>query len=392
MKKGFLSRPQVTVEWIHLMSLRETIRKLTPYSPGKPIEELRREFGITGEVIKLASNENPLGPSPKAVEALRNASGEVHRYPDASGFELRQALAKKHKIPIEQIVLGSGSDELIHYIGLIFLEPGDHQIMAHPGFSRYEALATLVGATTSKVPVDEDGKHDLDAMAKEVNEKTKIIWIANPNNPTGTIVRKKELRSFHDELPSDIILVFDEAYFDFVEDSEMPDSLEWIKENRANKARVIGLRSFSKTYGLAGLRIGYGVFPPDIADAIHRVRMPFNANLLAQIAARAAIEDEKFLERSKRANREAIEKLTAICKKYNAKVCESHANFVWADFGRPTLPIYEALLKKGVIVRPGASFGAPNCLRISTGLPHELEIFEKAIGEVLEPQADVSQG
>lgn len=365
------------------MSIKETIRKLTPYSPGKPIEELRREFGIRGEIIKLASNENPLGPSPKAVEALKKAAKEIHRYPDASGFELRKALAKKHDIPIEQIVLGSGSDELIHYIGLIFLEPGDHQIMAEPGFSRYEPLATLVGAKTSKVPVDKNGKHDLEAMAKQVNKKTKIVWIANPNNPTGTIVRKRELRSFIDDLPQGVVLVLDEAYFDFVEDSEMPDSLEWVRENRADKAKVIGLRSLSKTYGLAGVRIGYGFFPPEIADAIHRIRMPFNANSLAQIAALAALGDKEFLERSKQANRDAIEKLTQICTRYYAKVYESHANFVWADFDRPTQPIYEALLRKGIIVRPGSTFGASNCLRISAGLPYELEIFEKTLGLIL---------
>jgi histidinol-phosphate aminotransferase len=355
--------------------IRPNVLKMHPYSPGKPIEEAQRELGLE-RVIKLASNENPLGPSPKAVRAAADAAAQMHLYPDASGYALRQALAKRHALPYEQIVLGNGSDELIHLLGLALLGPDDELMVGNPSFVRYDAAAQIAPCRLVKIPLDTRFRHDLPAMAKAVTERTKLVFVANPNNPTGTVVTRTEWRAFLRDLPKTTLAVLDEAYFEFAAHLEdFPDSMEDVREG----LRVVGMRTFSKTYGLAGIRMGYAACPPVIADALFRIREPFSVNSLAQSAAMAALDDEAHLARTIENNRLGLETIAGAFRAVGVEPCESYGNFVFADLGRPAAPVLDGLLRKGVIVR---GLGHPQWLRVSVGTPEENELFAKALQAV----------
>lgn len=362
-----------------MLRIRSEVLAMQPYSPGKPIEETQREFGLS-QVIKLASNENPLGPSPKAVEAIRSAVGQLHLYPDAAGYNLRHALAKKFSVPPDQILLGNGSDELLHYLGLIMLEGRqDEIVVGHPSFVRYEAAARLAGSKIIRVPLTADLRHDLPAMAAAITESTRMVFIANPNNPTGTIVTRTEFEDFLESIPRSVMVVMDEAYAEFAaHEPSYPTSLDYL-----DTGRVVGLRTFSKAYGLAGIRVGYGWSSYDVADAINRARQPFDVNSLAQVAAIAALEDENFLTRTLEENRHSLSRIESAFRAVGLSCTPSYANFVCADLRQPAEPIFRALLEKGVIVRSGHVLGMPNHLRVSAGTRAESEQFAAALYAVM---------
>ncbi len=357
--------------------IRPNVLELEPYSPGKPIEEVKREFGLT-DVVKLASNENPLGPSPRAIEAAARAMQTANLYPDGNCYELRQAVAKHVGVAPEYFLFGNGSDELIHYIGLTFLMPGDEVITGYPSFVRYDAAAKLNDAVLHLVPLREH-RFDLPAILKQVNARTKLIFIANPNNPTGTVVTADEVESFVRDLPSHVVVVFDQAYQEYVSRADYPDTLRYVREGR----NIIILRTFSKAYALAGLRVGYAIAHPEIIDAINRVREPFNVNSVAQSAALAALHDQEHLQRAVALNRQGLEYFYAQCDRLGLKYVRSEANCLMVDLGRDTQPIFQQLLRRGVIVRTGHIFGLPTYLRITTGKPEENERFIRALEEVL---------
>ncbi len=369
-----------------MIPIRPHILKMQPYSPGKPISEVKRELGLQ-EVVKLASNENPFGPSPRAVEAVRAAASDLHLYPDAAAYELRTRLSERFGVPFEQIVVGNGSDELIHLLGLALLgDPEDEVIVGHPSFVRYDAAAHLAPCKLVSVPLGEDLRFDLAAMAAAVTPRTKMLFIANPNNPTGTVVRKAELDALVSTLPPQVTLVLDEAYFEFAEHlPEFPNSVDYL---RAGK-NVIGLRTFSKAYGLAGVRLGYGFAPAALTDAIHRIREPFNVNSLALVAGVAALEDGEHVRKTVENNRRGQSRLAGAFEAHGAKPYESFANFVFADLGRPAQPVFRALLNRGVIARSGEVFGRPTCLRVSIGTEAEtdrfIEAFDAAMRETAAP-------
>jgi histidinol-phosphate aminotransferase len=353
------------------------IEQLAPYQPGKPIDEVRRELGLT-DVIKLASNENPLGPSPRAIEAIHRCAETVHLYPDGSAHELRQALAAHHGTPPDHLIFGNGSDELLHYLGVTFLNPGDEVIQGDPSFVRYEAAAVLHGAVLHKAPL-RNHVHDLQAMADRINARTRMVFIANPNNPTGTIVTEDEVRRFVERVPDRCIVVFDEAYHGYVTSPDYPDTIRYVQEGR----NVVVLRTFSKIYGLAGLRVGYGLARPEIVRLIEKVREPFNVNLIAQAAACEALRDTAHLERSARVNRQGKRFLEAAFDELGLTYAPSEANFVWFDVGRSASGVAAGLLRRGVIVR---AFNLPGCerfIRVTIGTQEENERFLAALKDVL---------
>jgi histidinol-phosphate aminotransferase len=352
---------------------------MRPYSPGKPIDEVKRELGLT-EVVKLASNENPLGPSPMAIEAVRKAAAEMHIYPDASGFAVKEALSGHFGCPSNQILLGNGSDELIRYLGDILLSGSDTElIMGDPSFVRYESAAELAGAGLVKVPLTRDLRHDVDAMADAFSPRTRLVYIANPNNPTGTVVTRAEVDRLLARLPSGAVLVLDEAYYEFgAHLGEYPDSLNYVKAG----APVVGLRTFSKAYGLAGIRLGYGFASREIADAIDRAREPFNVNSLAQAAAIAALGDPEHVRKTVAENGRGLAAIAAACDQLGYLTIPSYANFVLIDLGRPAEPVFQALLREGVIVRSGHVLGLPTYLRVSVGSAAEVATFITALQKV----------
>lgn len=360
--------------------IRSNILGMRPYSPGKPIDEVRRELGLD-HIIKLASNENPWGPSPLAVAAVKAAAEEMHLYPDGAAFTLRKAISDHYGVPMSQIVAGDGSDELISLIGLALLgSPDDEVLTGDPTFVRYAAAAELAPCKLVKVPLDPGEKHDLAAMAEAFTSKTKLVFVANPNNPTGTAVNRSELEAFIKKLPSQAVLVLDEAYFEFASAymKDYPSSKDYLSTDR-----VVGLRTFSKAYGLAGLRVGFGFFPEWLADGIERVRSPFNVNSLAQVGGAAALNDTAHLRKTIDGTRSSLERLTAALERVGAKPTPSFANFVWADMKRPARPVFQALLERGIIVRPGDVLGNANALRVSVGTNEEMDAFEGALKEVM---------
>jgi histidinol-phosphate aminotransferase len=363
------------------LPIRPNVQRMHPYSPGKPVSEVRRELGLE-RVYKLASNENPLGPSPKSVRAVQELALNMHSYPDGAAFDLKQALSARLDIGPDQIFLGNGSDECIRMLGWVLLDPEDEVIVGDPSFICYDETANLAPCTLIKVPLDANERHDLPAMAAAVTDRTKIIFIANPNNPTGTIVRRQELTAFLDQVPERVLVVLDEAYFEFAQlDPAYPDGIVEVK----SRPNACVLRTFSKTYGLAGVRVGYGVGPVELVEAIQRARQPFNVNSLAQAAAIAALDDHDHLAATIANNKRGLERLSAALCSAGARVCESYANFVYADLGRPASPVFQALLERGIIVRTGEPFGRPNAIRVSVGTEEEMAAFEVALAEVLEP-------
>ncbi|MEK7842342.1 MAG: histidinol-phosphate transaminase [Deltaproteobacteria bacterium] len=350
----------------------DEIETLIPYPPGKPIEEVERELGIKGS-IKLASNENPLGPSPKAVDAVSKALKNLHRYPDGGCYYLKEKLAKRLGVKPENLIIGNGSNEIIELVVRTFLRPGAEAIMGNPSFAVYPLVVPAAGGKAVLVPL-KNLTHDLDAMADAITEKTKIVFIANPNNPTGTMVAKKELDKFCARMPEDIILVLDEAYYEFVTSRDFPNSFEYLKEGK----NVVILRTFSKIYGLAGLRIGYGIAPEKLVFYMNKVRQPFNVNSLAQIAAMAALDDEEHLKKSQKNNKEGLEYLFNELKAMGIEHVTTQANFFLIKVGKGK-EIYDALLRQGVIVRPMASYGLGEYIRVTVGTAEENKRFMEAI-------------
>ncbi|MEQ1484863.1 histidinol-phosphate transaminase [Methyloglobulus sp.] len=353
------------------------VRQLVPYIAGKPIEELERELGLT-DIIKLASNENPLGPGKKALAAIQAALPKLTLYPDGNGFNLKAALAKKYALNVDQITLGNGSNELLELVARAFLAPGLEAMFSQHAFAVYPIVTQAVGANAVIVPALHFG-NDLEAMAARISDLTRVIFIANPNNPTGTLLGQVDLQRFISALPKHCLCVLDEAYFEFVGDKEGINSLDWLKQN----PNLIITRTFSKAYGLAGLRIGYGLSSPEIADILNRVRQPFNNNALALVAAEAALGDDGYLQQTIAVNSQGMSELTAGFKSLGLEWIPSAGNFVSVDLKRPGQPVYEALLRKGVIVRPVANYGLPNHLRISIGTPAENQFFLKVLAETL---------
>jgi histidinol-phosphate aminotransferase len=353
------------------------VRGLIPYSPGKPVEEVERELGIA-DAVKLASNENPLGPSPKAVDAIAAALKNVHRYPDGGGYYLKQRLARQFGLTPDHFILGNGTNELLELVARVFLVPGDEAVYAHPAFVVYDMVVQVTGARKVRVPL-RNYVHDLEAMAEAVTPRTKMIFVGNPNNPTGTWVPPQAIADFMGRVPADVIVVFDEAYSEYLPPDLRPDTVRAVREGRP----VLVLRTFSKIYGLAGLRIGYGIATPAMNEVLNRVRQPFNTNDLAQRAALAALDDEEHVERCRRVNEEGKQYLAAELAALGAKVVPTAANFFLVDVGRSGPAVAEALLRKGIIVRPVAGAGLPRHLRITIGTPTENRRLVTALKAVL---------
>jgi histidinol-phosphate aminotransferase len=352
------------------------IAALDPYQPGKPIEELERELGIQ-DSVKVASNENPLGPSPKAVEAIRAAAERVNRYPDGASFRLRQALSRRLGVGANQLVFGTGADEMLELVAKSFLGPGDEAVYAWPSFAMYPIVVKGMGATPIAVPLNAEMAHDLPAMAAAVGERTRVVMVCNPNNPTGTSVGAEAFDRFAAALPEGVILVVDEAYFEFVRRDDFPDAFSWV----SRRPGTVVLRTFSKIYGLAGLRVGYGVTDAETAGYLERARHPFNVNLLAEAAALAALDDEEHVERTLRTNREGAEYLARELEILGIQIWPTDANFLLAKVGAG---IYDLLLREGVIVRPLAGFGLPEHVRITIGTARENEKLVKALQRIRE--------
>ena len=359
-------------------SVRPNVLKMAAYSPGKPIEEVRRELGLT-DVVKLASNENPLGPSPLAVQAVIAAASGMHSYPDASGYAVRQALATHYGIGAEHIVLGNGSDEILNVLGQVFLDGPDHRaVMGWPSFLRYPATAQLADSQCVKVPLDAAWRHDVSAMIAALTPSTRLVFIANPNNPTGTLVPSSEIERLIAALPGGAVLVLDEAYYEFARDVPgYPDSLQWVREGRP----VVVTRTFSKSYGLAGIRVGYAFAPLEVVDAFNRVREPFDVNSLAQAAAIAALQDTDHLAKTLSVNTAGLARIESRMKELGFATVESFANFVCIEVG-DAKAVAEALLREGVIVRSGHVFDMPGHLRVTIGRPEEVERFLTAFEKV----------
>lgn len=360
-----------------LASANAGIQALKPYEPGKPIDELERELGIT-DIIKLASNESPLGPSPKGLRAAQEALLDLHRYPDGSGHRLKAALAKKLGVNSKQVTLGNGSNDVLDLIVRCWLSPGDELIFSQYGFAVYPIAALSCNAKPVVVPAKNYG-HDLDAMLAAITENTRIICIANPNNPTGTWLSAEAIDSFLAQVPKHILVVLDEAYFEYVEESDYPDGLARLPKY----PNVIVARTFSKMYGLSGLRVGYAVSSLEIAEVLNRVRQPFNCNSIALAAAEAALEDHEYLAESLRINREGLQQVNAGLAELGLETIPSVTNFVAFDCGQPAAGVFEALLAEGVITRPLAGYQMPNHLRVSIGLPEENQRFLAALKKVL---------
>jgi len=359
------------------MKVPEYITALKSYIPGKPIEELEREYGISG-AVKLASNENPIGPSPKAVESIMGALKNLHRYPDATNHRLGMRLAEKLKVSVDQIVIGNGSNEIIELLVRTFLREGDEVIIPEPSFLMYEIMVQAGGGRPVKVALKER-VIDLERMARSVSPKTRMIFANNPNNPTGTIVSKGDFELFLQRVPPEVIVVMDEAYIEFVRDKTCPIGFDYL----GGEKTVVSLRTFSKAYGLAGLRIGYGVMDAALADLMHRVRQPFNISLLAQVGALAALDDDAFLNKTLGIVHSGLEFLYGEVEKLGLRYFPTQANFFLIDMKRDARVVFKALLRDGVIVRPMAAYGYPNYIRINAGLPEDNQRFVEALSKVI---------
>ena len=354
------------------------LRDLVAYEPGKPIEDVARELGLDpANIIKLASNENPLGPSPKALAAMHDALAQAHIYPDGGGWKLRQAIAGKFGLGMENVILGNGSNEIIELLGHAFLKPGTNIVAAEHAFVVYTLMATLLGAGTIEVP-DPGFVHDLDAMAAAITPETREIFIANPNNPTGTLVGQEEIDRFMDKVPDHVVVVFDEAYHEFLDNP--PDTLKYVREGR----RVIILRTFSKIQGLAAVRIGYGLAPKELADVLQKCRQPFNANAVAQAGALAGLLDDEHQERTRQINREGRAFLESSFAALGLEYVPSHANFVLVKVGDGN-KVFKDMLARGVIVRAMAGYKLPEWVRISVGTMDQnrrcLDVLREVLGK-----------
>lgn len=354
------------------------IRAISPYQPGKPISELAREMGLVeASIVKLASNENPLGIGPMAKEAISRAVLELARYPDGNGFALKAALSERTGVPMNGIVLGNGSNDVLELVARTFLTPGSEAVFSEHAFAVYPLATMAVGGKPVVVPAKNFG-HDLDAMAAAVTDKTGVIFIANPNNPTGTFLPGPQIAAFLEKIPERVLVVLDEAYTEYLSDDDRYDAIGWL----ARFPNLLVSRTFSKAYGLAGLRVGYGLAHPSVIDLLNRVRQPFNVNSLALAAATAALSDEEFLAKSADLNRRGMTQLTDAFRAMSLEWIPSWANFVTVKVGDGET-INRKLLAQGVIVRPVASYGMPQWLRVSIGLPEENARFISALKQAL---------
>jgi len=356
----------------------EGIKKLTPYVPGKPLEELEREFGIVG-AVKMASNENPLGPSPKALEAIKNSLTNIHRYPDADCRLLKSRLSKTFGVPEDCIIPANGSNEIIELSLKAFLKPGDEVIVPEPSFSLYSKFTQAADAVPIRVAL-KDFSIDLKAMQKVIGPKTRMIFINNPNNPTGTIIKREAFEDFLQTLPETTITILDEAYGDFLNVNDSPQGVDYV----AGPRWVITLRTFSKAYGLAGLRIGYGITSKELAQYLNKVRQPFNVNSLALVAACAALEDREHLLKTVQLVSEGLRFLYQELDRIGVKYIPSQSNFLMILVGKKCQRIYEALLRQGVIVRPLSSFGYHDYIRVTVGTAQENERFISTFKKTLD--------
>lgn len=355
------------------------VQKLSPYVPGKPVDELARELNLDpAGIVKLASNENPLGPSPKALEAIRAELAELTRYPDGNGFELKTKLAARCGVSPAQVTLGNGSNDILDLVARAWLAPGLNAVFSQYAFAVYPIATQAVGAQGKVVPAKAHG-HDLEAMLAAIDANTRVVFVANPNNPTGTWFGPDALESFLARVPQSVLVVLDEAYIEYAEGDELPDGLDYL----ARYPNLLVSRTFSKAYGLASLRVGYSLSSPQVADVLNRVRAPFNVNSLALAAACAALDDADYLAASRRTNDAGMAQLEAGFRRLGLSWIPSKGNFIAVDFGRDAAPINQALLQAGVIVRPVAGYGMPTFLRVSIGTEQENARFLEALEQIL---------
>jgi len=352
---------------------RPALEKLKPYITGKPIDEVKREFGLD-RVIKLASNENPLGPSPLALEAVRDQLADIHRYPDAAGHLLRKRLSVQLDVSMDHLLLGNGSVEIVQQITETYVDPGDEVVVGWPAFFKYVIATQIMGGEPVRVPLA-DMRYDLPGLARTIGPRTRLVFIANPNNPTGTMVTSDEVSAFMKSVPEDTIVIFDEAYIEYIDRDDFPDTLAYVREGR----NVIVLRTFSKIHGLAALRIGYAVAKPDIILSVNRVREAFNTNSLAQAAALHALDDTGHITRSKNHNKREMTRLAGKLEALGLGITPSVTNFILADMGRDALEVFRELLAMGVIIRPMAMYDLPNHMRITVGLEEENDRLLEAL-------------
>jgi len=358
------------------ISIPENILSIKPYKPGKPLEELEREYGIA-KSIKLASNENPLGPSPMAVKAMQGALEKLNRYPDGSGYDLIKKVSQHLDVPPNNIVLGNGSDDIIGMLTWALLRPGDEVVLPQPSFLMYDIMVRSAAAIPVTVPLS-SLSIDLKRMQGKITSRTRMVFLCNPNNPTGTVIFKKDFENFMDSLPPEVVVVVDEAYFEFIRDQEKCASgIDYLDEARP----LVTLRTFSKAYGLAGLRIGYGIMPEKIAGLLNRVRQPFNTSSLAQIGAKAALDDKAFLKKTLEITHKGLDYLHAALDRLGIKYFPTQTNFFLIDVEKDADEIFESMLRHGVIVRSMKSYGYPQYIRINVGLAEEnarfIEVLEK---------------
>ena len=359
---------------------RWKLRSVRPYVPGKPIEEVARELGIKSEIYKLASNENPLGSSPKAVSAIKKSAESMYLYPDDSFYSLKKKISSRFNVNDNQILFGNGSVEIMLQLAIAFVNPGETIIAPKHTFIMYKVVGNIIGASVLEPKIHEDGYVDLDKILEVMPDDTKIIFIANPNNPTGNIIPPEKIKSFMSKVTKDVIIVFDEAYYEYASFyTDFPDTMDYIREGR----NVVILRTFSKIYGLAGLRIGYGFTVPEIYEAVQKVRLPFNLNRMAQIAAIAALDDVEHVEKSLKITKDGIEYLTSEFDKLGLKYVPTYTNFIMVKFGDKTKMVHETLLKNGVVVRPLDPYGIYDYLRISIGTMKENQKLIKILKEIL---------
>jgi len=357
--------------------MRKGILDLKPYIPGKPIEEVKRELGLK-EVIKLASNETSVGPSPLAIEAIKKEIKNINLYPEGSSNLLREKLSHRLSIDKEMIIIGNGEDDIIDLISMAFINEDDEVITGAITFPAYETAVKIMGGKIIPVKL-KDYTYDIEEITRKINEKTKIVFICNPNNPTGTIVDKKAVDKFIKQVPEDVVIVIDEAYYDYVEDNNYPDSLSYVLKGK----NVIVLRTFSKIAGIAGVRIGYGIAKLELISYLRRVVNPFTTNRLAQVAALASLDDEEHYKKVLKSNQEGKKYLYKKLKELGLFYLPTEANFIFIDLKEDSRVVFEKLLKKGIIIRPGKTWGCPNFIRVTIGTSYENQKFILALKEVI---------
>lgn len=358
---------------------RKEMEMLKTYVPGKPIEDVMRTYNVT-DIVKLASNENPLGPSPLAIKRIQEEACNIHLYPDGAALQLRTALAEKHDVNIDQILIGSGGEQIIKLIAHALINEGDEVIFANPSFGMYEIMSTHIGAKCLSIPLTEDMKHDFKQFKEQINSKTKIIYICNPNNPTGNIMTRSEVENFLKVIPEDIVVLLDEAYFEYAAlDPDYPNGLDILKD----RENTIILRTFSKVSGLAGLRVAYCFSNPRMISEMTKIKGVFNANRIAQYAALASMKDDKHLDETLELNRKSLEMMMNYFDANGLEYVKSHTNFIFVNIKKDSRLVNEELLKKGIIIRPGFLWGYDDYIRVSTGTLEQTEAFINGLDDVL---------